>query len=74
MVKTTRQIADTLGEVVVHEHIGRLQLLVIDRVVGSDQRQGRLMVKVCSLAAHLLMRLGSQLHRFLAAIAPLLAP
>ena len=47
-----------LGEMVVLEHVGRLQVLVIDRIVGSHQGQRRLVVKVLSLAAHLLMRFG----------------
>ncbi len=51
---------DALGEMVVLEHVGRLQVLVIDRVVAAHQRQRRLVVEVLPLAPHLLMRLRQQ--------------
>jgi hypothetical protein len=59
--------------VVVLDHIGRPQVLVIDRVVGLFQVERHLMVEVSSLMLHLEMRLRQQLHRRKAAMAPLLA-
>ena len=56
-------ITDALGQVVVPYHIGDLQVFQIDRVVGPEQRQRRLVVEVLSLASHPLMRLGQQGHR-----------
>src|SRR4029450_12638338 len=61
------RIADALGETVVLEPVGRLQILVIDHSVGSDQGQRCLVVKL--LAAYRLMGLRPQLHRFTPAIA-----
>jgi hypothetical protein len=52
------RITDTLGEMVVLEQSGRLQVFVVDRVVGTDQRQRCLVVKILPLSLHLLMRLG----------------
>ena len=40
---------DALGEVVVPDPIGRLQVLVIDHIVGADERQRRLAVEVLPL-------------------------
>jgi hypothetical protein len=42
------------------EHIGRLQVLMIDHIVGAHKGKRRLVVKVLPLAAHCLMRLGQQ--------------
>ena len=47
------RIMDALGEMVVLEHVGRLQVLVIDHVVVAHQRERRLVVEVLSLALHL---------------------
>jgi hypothetical protein len=43
------RIADALGESVVLEHVGRLQVFVIDRVSGADQGQRCVVVKVLPL-------------------------
>jgi hypothetical protein len=59
---------------VILDHVGRLQVFVIDRVVRPNKRQRRLMVKVLSLAAHCLMRLGEQDDCLAPPIASLLAP
>ena len=67
-------ITDAFGEMVIPDHVGRLQVFVVDRVVGSDQRERRLMMKILSLAAYLLMRLRQQCGRLPATIAPFLAP
>jgi hypothetical protein len=40
------RIANAFGEVVVPEQVGRLQVLMIDRVIGADERQRRLVVEV----------------------------
>jgi hypothetical protein len=65
---------DTLGEMVVPDHIGRLQVLMRDHVVLTHQRERRLVVKVLPLAPDLLVRLGQQYDRLAPAIAPFLAP
>src|SRR5262249_12124745 len=70
---TPPRITDALGEAVVLDHVGRLQVLMIDRVVGANEGEGRLMVKVRALALHLQMRPGEQLHRFATASAAFLA-
>jgi hypothetical protein len=53
-------IADALGEMVVSEHIADLQVFMKDHIVGADQCERRLVVKVLPLATHFLMRLGKQ--------------
>jgi hypothetical protein len=58
---------------VVLNHVGRLQILVIDSVVGLDQSERNFMVEVLALAFHLHVRLGEQLHGFATAVASLLA-
>jgi len=65
---------NALGEVVVLDHIGRLQRFVLDCVVLPHECERCLMVKVLSLAAHRLMLLGQESHCFASAVAPLLAP
>jgi hypothetical protein len=66
-------ILDAFGEVMVPEHVGRLQVLVIDRVVLPNQRQRCLVMEVCSLASHLLVRFGEQLDRLAPTVTSLLA-
>jgi hypothetical protein len=53
-------VRDALCKVVVPDHIGRLQLFMIDRVVLLNEGQRRLMVEVLSLATYRLMRLRQQ--------------
>ena len=48
-------VVNALGEMMVLDHVGRLQILIIDRVIDADQSQRRLVVKILALAAHLLM-------------------
>jgi hypothetical protein len=55
------------------DHIGRLQLFVIDHIVLAYKSQRRLMVKVLSLATYFLMCLRQQRNRFPAAVASLLS-
>ena len=55
------RIGDALGKVVILDHVGDPQVLVIDDIAFAHKRQRRLMVKVLSLAAHSLMRLGGAL-------------
>ena len=50
-------IADALGEVVILDHVGRLQSLMIDRIVGTYQLKRRLMTEISPLALHFLMGL-----------------
>jgi hypothetical protein len=72
--RTPPRILNRLGEMVVPDHVGRLQILMVNRVVFAQQRERCLEVKVLSLATYLLMRFGKQDNRFLAAVAALLAP
>ena len=58
---------------VILDHVGRLQVLMLDRVVLAHQRQSPLVVKVLALALHFEMRFGEHRHRFTPAIAPFLA-
>jgi hypothetical protein len=67
------RIGNTLGEVVALDHAADLQILVIDRVILSNERSRRLMAEIRPLATYFLMRLGDQDNRFLAAVAALLA-
>jgi hypothetical protein len=55
------------------DHIARLQVLMIDRVVLSNERERRLVVKVRSLASHRLVRFGKESDGLASAITPLLA-
>jgi hypothetical protein len=59
--------------VVIPDHIGRLQVLVIDGIVLSHQRQRGLVVEVNALPLQLLMRLRQQRDRLAASAASLLA-
>jgi hypothetical protein len=54
---TPPSIADALSKVVVLEQVGSLQAFVIDGVIGLNQAQRRLVVKIRSLATYRLMRL-----------------
>src|SRR5258708_40289635 len=48
------RIADAFGEVVIADQVGDLQVFEIDRIVGSEQRERRLVVEVAALSLHLL--------------------
>ena len=50
------RVIDAFREVMVLDHVGRLQLFMIDRIVGSDQGERCLVVEVLTLAAYRLMR------------------
>jgi len=56
------------------DHVGDLQVFVIDRVVLTHQLERRLVVKVGSLAAYRLMRPCQYSHRLAPAMAAFLAP
>lgn len=58
---------------VIPEHVGRLQLFVIDHIELLNQLQRRFVLEIGSLAAYLLVCFGQQLHCFTAAIAAFLA-
>jgi hypothetical protein len=49
---------DALGEMVVPDHVGRPQVLVIDRVVLSNELERCLVAEVGALSFHFQMRLG----------------
>jgi hypothetical protein len=59
--------------VVILDHVGRLQVFMIDGVIATHETQGGLMVEVLPLASHLLVRLGKQVDRFTPTVAPRLA-
>ena len=40
------------------EHVGRLQVFVVDGVIGANQGQRRFVVEIHTLATHSLVRLG----------------
>jgi hypothetical protein len=65
---------NALGELVMLEQVGRLQLFMIYGVVFAHKCERGLVVKVLSLALHLLMRFSEQLHRLASAMVPQLAP
>jgi hypothetical protein len=69
----TACITDALSEMVIPDHAGNPQVLMIDRVVGLDQGERRLVVKVLPLAAHFLLRLDQQMHGFPSSVAAPLA-
>jgi hypothetical protein len=56
------------------EHIGRLQVLVIDHIVLAYQDERRFVVEILSLASHLLMRFRQQLHGLAPAVTAFLTP
>jgi hypothetical protein len=68
------RIANTLGEVVVPEHVGRLYVFMIDRVIGADERERRFVVEVLALPSHRLMRLGKECYRFASTVTTTLPP
>ena len=67
-------ILDGLGKVVILEHVGRLQVFVIDGVVLLDKYQRGLLVEISALTLHLEVLLGQQPHSFAPAVASLFAP
>src|SRR5262249_26346479 len=64
--------ADALGQVASAYQSADRQLFAREHVVLSEQRERRLVVVIGTLALDVLMRLGQQDHRFLAAVAFLL--
>ena len=66
------RIRDALGEMVVPDHVGRLQILKVDGIILLDQRVRFFVVKVAPLPLHLLVRLCEQVHRLAPSVAPLL--
>jgi hypothetical protein len=59
---------------VIPHHVGGLQVLVIDRIVGLNERPGCLVVKVTALATDLLMRFRQQCDGLTPAMTSFLAP
>jgi amphi-Trp domain-containing protein len=66
-------ITDALGQVVVLDHVGHLQVFKIDDLVVAHQLERRFMLEVAPLPVDLLVLLGQELHGLAAAFAPLLA-
>jgi hypothetical protein len=54
------------------EHVGRLQVLMIDHIIGAHQSQRRFLVEVDALPLDLQMRFGEQRDHPATAVAPLL--
>src|SRR5690348_917250 len=66
-------ITDALAEMTVPHHVGHPQIFEVDHVVGPDECQGRLVVKVAPLPPHVLVPLGKDTYGFLTALALFLA-
>ena len=66
-------IRDGFAEAVVPYQVGDLQIFTIDRVIGPDERQRRLVVIIAPVPLHVLMVIGQEFPGLLAALAPLLA-
>jgi hypothetical protein len=62
---------NAFGEVRVPGHICNPQVLQIDRVVGSQERERRLVMEVSALTLHGLMCPCQHSHGFAATVAPL---
>src|SRR5262245_13680649 len=58
----------------VPDHFVDLQILAIDGIALSNERQHRLVMKILSLPSHRLLRLRQQGHRFSAAVAAFHSP
>jgi hypothetical protein len=71
---TPARINNTLGEMARPDHVGRLQVLVIDYGIGAHQRRCPLVMEARSLAAHALTRLHEHDDRLTPPMAPLRAP
>jgi hypothetical protein len=56
--RTPGRITDALGKVMVPDHVGHLQVFVIDRIIGAHKRERRLVMEIRSLTTHFLMCLG----------------
>jgi hypothetical protein len=67
------RILSGFGEMVMIDHVADPQILVVVRIVGSDQRQSRLLVEVPFSAAHLLVRPGRRYDGFAPSVTALLA-
>src|SRR5260221_12981302 len=58
-------VRNGLRQMVILEHVGRLQVFVIDGVVLAYEGERRLVMEVLPLAPHCLMRFGEQFDRLL---------
>ena len=56
--RTPARIADALGQVIVLDHVGRLQVFVIDRVVLPEQLQGEFVMEILPLSSAILVSMG----------------
>jgi hypothetical protein len=65
-------VRDGLGQVVIPNHVGNLQVFYVDHIVAAYQHERSLMVKVSSLPLNVLMLPLQQLQCFLPALASLL--
>jgi hypothetical protein len=72
--RTPPSVSDAPGKVVALEHVGHLQILMIGRIVLAYQRKRCLVAKILPLASLLLVCIGEQDNRFLAAMTSFLAP
>jgi hypothetical protein len=66
--RTPPGVRDALCHVVIPEHVGRLQVFVIDRVVRLHQRQRRLVLEVYPRPSHPLVCSGEQADRLATAM------
>jgi hypothetical protein len=58
---------DALSKVVILDHVAHLQVLVIDHIIGTQERQRCFVVKVLPLVARGLMYLGKECDRLASA-------
>ena len=63
-------VLNGLGQMMVLEHVGDLQIFMIDRVEMSHQLQRCFVLEVLPLMPHLVVRFGKQLHCLAPAVAP----
>jgi hypothetical protein len=66
-------VLNGLGQMMVLEHVGDLQILMIDCIETPHQMQRGFLLEILPLTPHLEMRFGKQLHCFAPTVAPLLA-
>ena len=67
------RVTDGLRQMVMLHHVGRLEIFVIDHIIGAYEGERRLVVKVAPLASHRLVRFGEECDRLASTVAALLA-
>src|SRR5262249_15896987 len=65
---------DGLRKMVIPDHVGHLQILMVNRVILAHQRRCGFMVEIPPLSPDLLVRFGEQFYRLTASVTPFYAP